>query len=199
MISPTITQFTMIEIVIITTIAMLCMARKGRRRRMGRYIRGDVNEGMPLTTLAARTVVSADFDSVVNERTLVSSVIAIYTLAKFTKATDDGPIMVGLAHGDYSSAEIQAVLDATGSWNEGDLIAREVGNRKVRRIGVFDVPLDADEVSVLNDGKRIKTKLNWILLQGQTLKLWAFNMGTSAIATTAPVVHCEGHANLWPR
>jgi len=166
---------------------------------MGKYLRGDVDEFAGLTTLGAKTLVSVTFDSVVNERTLVSSVDAIYGLSLLTPASGVGPIMVGLAHSDYSDAEIQAVIDATGSWNEGDLVAQEVGNRKVRRVGIFEIPDDALDAVVLNDGKSIKTKLNWMLLQGQSLKLWAFNTGANPVATTVPVVTCQGHANLWPR
>ena len=166
---------------------------------MGRYIPGDIDETLLLPTLASRTLVSTPFDNVVNERTLVSSIIAAYSMTLFTGAADDGPIMVGVAHSDYTDAEIQAVIDATLSWNEGDLIAQEVAHRKVRRIGIFRNPATAAESTSLNDGRKIKTKLNWILLQGQTLRLWAFNMGGSALATTVPRIDMEGKANLWPR
>ncbi len=107
--------------------------------------------------------------------------------------------MVGIAHSDYSDAEIQAVIDQTLSWNEGDKVGQEVAKRLVRRIGQFGQPGDSLAPVVLNDGKEIKTKLNWILLQGQTLKLWAYNLGTGAVATTTPIVTAQGHANLWPR
>lgn len=166
---------------------------------MGRYIPGDVDEALNLSTLAAGTLISAVFDNTVNERTLISSVDAIYSLSGYTPAAGDGPIMVGLAHSDYSDAEIQAVIDATLSWNEGDLIAQEVAKRRVRRVGIFDTPADATQTVSLNDGKKIKTKLNWIMTQQQTLRLWAMNMGSSALATTNPLVLCEGKANLWPK
>ena len=168
---------------------------------MGRYLKGSVNEELSLGTLAARTLIGTTFDETVNERTLVSSLVATWSLQDFTAAAGDGPIMVGVAHGDYSDAEIEAVLEATGSWDEGDKVAQEVGKRLVRRIGVFRVQAsDAGTGTyTLNDGKPIKTKLNWILNQGVRLKIWAYNMGSSPLATTNPVVGAEGHANLWPR
>ncbi len=171
----------------------------GKHKGMGRYIPGDIDEALNLSTLAAGTLISVPFDNVVNERTLVSSIDAIYSLSGYTPATGDGPVMVGVAHSDYTDAEIQAVIDATLSWNEGDLIAQEVAKRKVRRIGIFDTPSDALATVSLNDGKKIKTKLNWIMTQGQTLRLWAMNMGSSALATTNPLVLAEGKANLWPK
>ncbi len=173
--------------------------RRFKRKSMGKYIRGGINEELSLSTLAAQTLVSVVFDNVVNERTFVSSIDASYSLFNFTPASGDGPVLVGVAHSDYTDAEIQAVIDATLSWNEGDLIAQEIAHRKVRRIGIFEIPDDATDAVTLNEGRSIKTRLNWTLLQGQSLRMWAFNMGSSAFATTAPNVQAEGHANLWLR
>ena len=166
---------------------------------MGKYIRGSINEQLALATLAAATLVSATFDEAVQERTLVSSIVAAWSLSDFTDATGDGPIMVGVAHNDYSDAEIEAVIEATGSWDEGDLVQQELSKRKIRRIGIFGGGVQSGgQDRVLNDGKVIKTKLNWILNQGQTLKVWAYNLGSSSL-TTGALVRTEGHANLWPR
>ena len=188
----------LIMTIIVMTIGM-AKPRKRRRRRMGRYIRGAVDEEVGLATLGAKTGAEATFDEVVNERTLVSSIVAVYTLSNWTPVASAGPIMVGIAHGDYSLAEIEAYIESTQSWNEGDLVAREVSMRKIRRIGVFDTPQAATDSVALADGRPVKTKLNWILLQGQTLNLWVYNTGSAAVTTTIPVVHVSGHANLWPR
>ncbi len=166
---------------------------------MRKYIRGSVDETLALTTLAARTVVSAPFDESVIERTLVSSIVATYSIRGLTPAGDVGPILVGIAHSDYTAPEIEAVIENTGSWNEGDKVSQEVAGRQIRIIGVFDNPEDALKAVTLNDGKPIRTKLNWILTTGQTLKLFCYNLGESAVVTTVPDVDCQGHANLWPR
>ncbi len=170
-----------------------------RRRRMGKYLRGSVDDEVGFAALAAKDVAEAAFDEVVNERTLVSSVVASYTLSNFTPIASAGPIVVGLSHSDYSSAEIEEWIETTGSWNETDLVQQEVASRKIRRIGVFETPDAATDSVALNDGRPMKTKLNWILNQGQTLNLWVYNSGAAAVATTTPVVHANGHANLWPR
>ncbi len=177
------------------------MAKHPKKRRMGRYIPGDIDESLNMTTLAGRTLVSTQFDNVVNERTLVSSIDAMWALANFTPGASIGPVMFGVAHSDYTDAEIQEVIDATASWNEGDKVAQEVAKRQVRKIGILVNSPDgaATGVTTFNDGRKLKTKLNWILLQGQTLRLWAFNMGTSAIVTTVPVLTAEGKAHLWPK
>ncbi len=166
---------------------------------MGKYIRGSVDETLAITTLAARTLVSSPFDESVNERTRVSAIVATYSMRGLTPAGDVGPIMVGIAHSDYTAPEIEEVIENTGSWNEGAKIEQERAKRLVRIIGVFDNPEDALKATVLNDGRPIKTKLNWILLQSQSLKLWAYNLGESAVATTVPDIDCQGHVNLWPQ
>ncbi len=166
---------------------------------MGRYIKGSVNEEFPLSTLAGRTLLGKAVTETVNERTFVSSIRATWSLNEFTKGTDVGPIQVGVAHSDYSDAEIEEWLETTASWNEGDLVQQEVGSRRCRNVGVFEVPFGAAESRFLNDGKPITTKLGWILLQGQTVKLWAYNLGAAALLTTDPNVLVVGHANLWPR
>ncbi len=186
-------------LIYIILIAMLGMAGRPKRRRMGRYIRGDMDEQLALSTLAAKTAVKGNFDQVVNGRTFVSSVVATWALSEFTKSTGDGPILVGIAHGDYSAAEIEAWIENSGSWDEGDLVQQEVGKRKIRRVGIFHTPDDEAQAVVLNDGKPIRTKCGWILNDGATLSHWAYNLGTSALATTSPTLNTQGHANLWPR
>ncbi len=167
---------------------------------MGRYIRGNVDEGMSLGTLAAATGIIVPFDETVNERTLVSSIEAAYALSDVTPGAGIGPVIVGVAHSDYTLAEIEEWIENTGSWNEGDMISsREIGRRLIRRVGTFDEPGSATATVTLNDGKPVKTKLNWVLLQGQGLSLWAYNKGSAAFATTSPSVFCDGHVNLWPR
>ena len=181
-------------------IGFIALAKRGRsKRRMGKYIRGTVDESTSAAALAAKDVVSAVMDETVNERTLISSIVAIWSLRSFTPIANSGPLLVGVAHSDYSEAEIEEFLEATASWNEGDKVAQEVAKRLIRRIGTFGAPDSATDSQTLNDGKPIKTKLNWILLQGQTLQVWVYNLGSAAVATTTPVVDVAGHANLWPR
>ncbi len=177
---------------------LLDMAKHGKgRRKMGRYIRGSIDVKVDLGTLAAGIAVSGATGSV-NERTLCSSIVCTYSLSEFTPAAGDGPITVGVAHGEYNVTEIKEYLENAGSWTEGDKLAQEIGGRQIRRIGTFRTPDGVTAAAVLNDGKPIKTKLNWILNQAQTLDFWAFNDGESALETTDPDFNIQGHANLWP-
>ncbi len=192
--------FLLFAIVHIT--AFIGLAKRGRgsgRRKMGRYLRGSINQSLSLGTLAGATLISVNLGDSVTEKALVSSVVLQWSMTDFTATAGDGPISFGVAHSDYSDGEIEAVLESTNSWEQGDKVAQEIAKRLVRRVGVFDIPASALEMVVPNDGKPIKTKLNWLLTTGQTLKVWAYNEGTSALATTVPIVRVNGHANLWPR
>ena len=166
---------------------------------MGRYIRGTVDEELAMGTLNAKVVVSAGFDQQVVERTLISSLVATYSLKNVTPSATAGPVLVGIAHGDYSAAEIEEWIENTGAWSEADLVGKEVGARKIRKIGIFGNTGSVNDAAVLNDGKPVKTKLNWILTTGQSLQAWAYNLGTGSFATTDPSIDIQGHANLWPR
>ncbi len=165
---------------------------------MGRYIRGNIDLDFALGTLAPQDVVVQATQDTVNGRTLVSSVVATYTLQGYTVTDNVGPLQMGVAHPDYSDAEIEEWIELVTGWDEGDLISREKANRKIRRLGTFNPPLSIAAES-LNAGRPIKTRLNWILNQGTGLKFWTYNAGTVAIGTTDPDVHVSGHANLWPR
>jgi len=185
------------EIVFIIMLVMMAKHRR-KRRRFRRYLRGIWDDHLSLGTLGAHTLVGNVLTATVNERTFLSSVRLTWNLSDYTPNAGDGPIEVGIAHSDYTDAEIEQVLENTDTWNEGNLVALELGKRKIRRVGMFPTPEAAGFSTSLNDGKPIHTKCGWILLQGQGVRVWAFNHGTSALATTVPVVHSAGHANLWP-
>ncbi len=171
---------------------------KKRRRRFRKYLRGQINQELNLGTLNGSTLISGVFGDSVTEKTWISSVLAAYSLREVTQGTAIGPVMVGIAHSDYGSAEIEEFIENSGSWEAHDLVQQEIAKRKIRIIGVFDQPATAIATSHLNDGKKIHTKCNWMLGSGQTLRLWAYNLGSAAFATTAPKLEMNGHANLWP-
>ncbi len=168
---------------------------------MGRYLRGNVNESLNLGTLAALTLVSAVFDEASEEEKWVSSLVGQWTMSGFTPLAGRGPIMVGIAHSDYTDAEIEAWVENATSWDRGNLVSQEINKRKIRRIGTFGTGgggVASDDL-VLNSGRPVKTKLGWTLVTGATLRLWAYNLGGTAVGTTVPIVTLEGHANLWDR
>lgn len=172
--------------------------RYARRRKMARYRKGNINLDITPGALASKTGMVADPDTV-DDRTLVSSVKAFYSLSDFTPAVNAGPVMVGLAHSDYTLSEIEEFLENVTGWDEGNLQSREIENRKIRKVGVFEAPEDATKSTSLNHGKPVYTKLNWIITEGDTIRFWLYNDGTAALSgATSPNVNIDGHANLWP-
>lgn len=162
-----------------------------KKRPKGRYIKGAIEHEMALGALASKDVIASLLDEVVTERTRVNSVRATYALREMV--VDEGPVTVGLAHSDYSSAEIEEFIENAGSWGEGDLVAQEVGKRKIRIIGTFDLQTVTNE---LNDGLPIYTRLGWVLTTGQTLRTWAYNQDESSPIGTGGDLMVIGHANL---
>ncbi len=173
--------------------------RRRRRRKFRRYLRGAVEENTPFGSLGAGSLVKVNMDSVVNERTFVSSVVAQWGLSNHTPTANAGPYTVGIAHSDYSATEILEYLNQSASWNETDQIGQEIAKRKIKRVGTFPTPLALADSVVLNDGKAIRTKLGWILTQGQTLAVWVQNVGSASVTTTTPQIETNGYANLWPQ
>ncbi len=188
----------MLEILLALT--LLFVAKKGRRRRFRRYLRGAIDFNFSLVTLAGNTLVSGVVGGSVTEKAWLSSAVIRWSLDDVTPAVDTGPLLVGVAHSDYTDAEIEAWVENTGSWSEGDMVSQEIARRKIRMVGVFQTAPGAASVgiAVLNDGKPIRTKCGWMLESGDTLRVWAYNQGSAAYATTEPNVHVQGHANFWP-
>jgi len=143
--------------------------------------------------LASLDVMAAPIMSAPTERIRVVTADLSFILADLT-ATDDGA-EVGLAHGDYTVAEIEECLEAQGAVDQGDKIANERSNRLVRSIGVFtDPPGATGGGSRLNGGLQIKTRLNWVLTTGDVINVWIRN-GSLTIYSTGASILCQG--NLW--
>ncbi len=170
------------------------MAKKGRN--MKGYLKGNIDELLQLGTLGATTLISTDFDESPEEKTFISSIVATYALDGLVAG--QGPILFGIAHSDYTSAEIEAVIENTGSWDAGSKVEQEVAKRLVRIIGTFVGKQGTGTNDVqFNDGVPVKTKLNWTLNTGDTLKMWAYNISGAALSTADPGMRMNGHANLW--
>ncbi len=157
-------------------------------------LKGHANESLALLNLATNTLIGETFDESPDEEVFALSMEAVHTIRDLVVA--QGPVVVGVAHGDYSDAEIEAFIENAGSWDRGDLVSQEIARRKIRIIGTF-AGEGATEES-LNNGMPVKTRLMWNLVTGATLKQWAFNKG-SAQLTTGAIYAIEGHVWLKPR
>ncbi len=171
---------------------------KGRKgRSMTKYLKGAIDQVLTFTGLAAGDVVGGNFDETVPDSTLCSSIVAAYTFGSILNDAD-GPYVFGVAHSDYTDAEILEYLVNDGSWTRGNQIGQEMARRKIRRIGSWAANQAATANTgdyMWNEGRKVKTKLNWMLQEGQTLKYWVFNRGGVAVSTGNLIA--DGHANLW--
>jgi len=173
------------------------MGKHGKRRKYRPYLKGQVELDIALGTLAADTLILEPAGDTVDEETWISSVKAIYGLQDFTATTGDGPIIVGIAHSDYSAAEIEEWIENTGSWSKYDLVNQEIARRKIRRVGSFEQLAAPENMEMMNEGRPLTTKAGWMLGSGQTVEFWCYNAGLAL--TTGSAVQVRGHANLWPK
>ncbi len=171
--------------------------RRRRRANFSKYMSGAIDHVLIFGGLSGNALVGSLLTQTVQDTVRVSSIRCTYSIANFTPVAKAGPIVCGVAHGDYTDSEVEAYLEAAASWELGDKIAEEIRSRRVRIIGTFLVPESATKSSRLNDGRPITTKLNWVLREDQTLRFWVYNAGGTTLITSAPELYVNGKANLW--
>ncbi len=110
------------------------------------------------------------------------------------KTTVDDALEFGLAHSDYTASEIEECLESQGSIDLGDKIAQEQANRLVRTIGTISGDATQAGGVPFNDGKQIKTRLNWLMAAGDQLQLWVRN-GSAIVYSVGSNVSVVGE--LW--
>ncbi len=173
-------------ILLIMAVAVIGMAKRRRRRWNSNNQVVAIAAENGITTVIDQGVAALGLTIAADEEYRAISLNARWSIRDHTPG--EGPIMVGLSHGDYTAAEIKEFIEATGMMTRGNLIAHEQGNRRCRRIGTFAGVL-AEET--LNDGKPIRTKINWHIPVGKTLNSWAYNQ-SGATLTTGTVVVTQG-------
>jgi len=171
------------------------MAKRRSRKFNLRPIR--VNSSLSIGALASADVISGAFtNNAVNPMRVVSAHLA-FGIVDLAALADDGQAF-GIAHGDYSAAEIEECLEAGAAMDAGDLVAREQANRLVREVGQFTGPTGSvvSEGRAFNDGKPVKIKLNWQLKIGDPLQSWVRN-NSGVVYTTGSKLSISG--KLWVR
>ncbi len=143
--------------------------------------------------LAALDVTSGVLTNVATDPIRVMSADLTWSLTDLGATADDGQEF-GLAHSDYTAAEIEECLEASGSIDRGNKIALEQANRLVRTIGVMTESPGTGAGMGVNNGRPIKTKLNWLLNSGDSLVIWIRN-GSQVVYTTGAIVTAQG--NIW--
>ncbi len=137
----------------------------------------NVDEAIALGALADNAAISVDSDPFGREFYAISCDLYWGTDAV---TAGQGPVVVGLAHNDYTDVEIAQALNLTGMEDPGDKIAQEQGRRLVRRAGQF-ANIAGNEV--LNDGKEVRTRLGFVITDGFSLAFWALNKSNAPLTT----------------
>ncbi len=167
------------------------MPRKGSRRR-GRLFVPRVSESLALGALASNTLVKADFANSLDQECWAISMDVEAVMHNHTQG--DGPIVFGVAHGDYEQQEIEEWLEANASWKSSDKIENEQARRKCRLIGTFDGTLTQEK---FREGQVVRVKLGFKVEDGETLSLWAYNDG-SGVMTTGSLLEIKGQIYFKP-
>ncbi len=161
------------------------MAKRRARRKFNlRKVR--ILAKLDLGALAAADVISGAFSGVASDTYRVTSIDVSWNWTDIADVNDDY-IQFGVAHSDYTAAEIEEALEGTGGIDLGDKIGQERANRLVREIGVFGGPRQLAGSAEFNDGRPMKTKLNWKISIGDTLVLWARNASGVLLVTGSAV------------
>ncbi len=167
------------------------MVKHGKRR--GRLFVPRIKEALGAGALAANDLISGVFTGVLDRDYWLSSIDVLVTRHDFTAG--EGPIIFGVAHSDYTAAEIEEWLEATTSWSSRDKVENEQASRKCRMIGMLN---DPGAIGEFNDGKEIRIKCGWILEDQATLQMWIYNDNSDPL-TTGGILEYTGKAYLSPR
>ncbi len=163
-----------------------------RRKRSGRLFVPRIDGQIALGTLAASTMKVTNLPNNVDRPVWAISADIVVTANGLTVAAGDGPIVVGVCHGDYSSVEVEEWYEIAASWITSNKIGIEQARRKCRTLASFEIN---GPQAIVNDGKPIRVKLGFALAAGETLGMWAYNSGDSAL-TTGGTVNFNGKAFL---
>ncbi len=159
---------------------------RSRRRRNSNFFAYPLNTTHPLGTLAAGVITSAAMTAFGTTRVRVISADLTWAIAGST--AQEGPLRVGLTSSNLSNTEIGEALDAAPT-SKADIIAIERSKRPVRSVGQYEIQSTTE---VLNDGKPIRTKLQFGLDEGIELNLWVRNVSGIANLTTGAAVIVSG-------
>ncbi len=164
--------------------------RRRRRRRSFNLRRVRVAANTTIGALTGFDVIAGDLTAASANAYRLMSINASYSLANLGATADDGQEF-GVAHSDYTAAEIEQCLEAQGAIDVRAKIENEQANRLVRSIGQMTGAPGTGAGLSFNDGRPTTTKLNWAMGIGDKLVLWIRN-GSPTIYTTGASIVTNG-------
>ncbi len=176
------------EILINTEPVGWSMANKKRpSRRRFNLRKVKASPSVAIGALATITAFIGNFFGNADGAYRIMSAEATWAIENHT--TGEGPLVVGYSFGDYTVAEIKEYIESGSSISIGDKIQQERANRLIRVVGVFS---GQDAAESLNDGRPIKTRLNWFVPIGTNFNIFAYN-DSITVLTTGTVLKVNGH------
>ncbi len=166
------------------------MAHRPRRRAVARkrsrkgFMVWPVQVQLALSTLGGGTVISAALLTLDEDAFFISADLS-WSMRDHTAT--EGPIVVGLAHGDLAVAEIAEAIVASPT-HPGDIIAMERARRPVRNVGQLP-GLNTEEV--LNHGDVKRSPIKFRVDDTTTLNIWAQNQSGASL-TTGTILEVSG-------
>ncbi len=162
-----------------------------RRRRSFNLRKVRVAETIGITALAAGDVITGFLTNAGTDPYRLMSIDCSYSVVNLGDQIDDGQEF-GVAHSDYTAAEVEECLESQAAIDLGDKVAQEQSNRLVRSIGRMSGLGATGGGRVFADGRPVKTKLNWHMSTGDQLNAWIRN-GSGIVYTTGAALSIQGH------
>ncbi len=165
------------------------MANKKRTSRKRRF--NPANQVLPvedesvLGTLANVTVLRSGLTNLSDDFWFQAADLS-FTMDDHTGG--EGPLVVGIAHGDLSVVEIKECLEAKPT-NRGDIVTREQARRPVRVLGQFDGGAASEK---LYDGQLRRYPVKMYVAEGVELNMFTFNRSGGALTTGTRII-TEGY------
>ncbi len=161
----------------------------GRGKRQYNLRRVRVTPVIALSTLASGVVIVGVVAPNATQAYRAMSVKLLWALRDHTAG--EGPLLFGYAHSDYAVTEIKECIEAQASIDTGDKVLMEQANRLVRLVGQFSGQATEE---VVNDGRPLKTRLNWAINIGDNVNAFVYNESGAAL-TTGTVMNASG--DMW--
>ncbi len=170
------------------------MARHGRRRRRSFNLRKvRLVSATAAGALAAKDVTVGPMTNASTNPYRLMSIELAWSLDDIG-ATTDTSFEFGVSHSNYNAAEVEECLEAEAAIDIGDKVAQEQSNRLVRSIGYMVGEPGTGAGMSFNEGRPVKTKLNWHIGIGNTLNVWIRN-GSNTVWTTGAIITSVGQ--IW--
>jgi len=160
--------------------------RRYKRSRKKNFVAIPFNTAITVGAPVADAVVAVDaLGNDLGEDLYLISLDAAWSIRDHTVA--EGPLQVGVAHGDLSVTEIAEAINAEMT-DPDDIIQKERSRRPVRKAGAF-AGLSSEEV--LENGAMVRTKCKFSIGDGHNLSLWVIN-SSGATLTTGTLINIIG-------